>query len=165
MSPGKGSNSSILNNLNQHVDSSDVLFIVSGPAANDVQVASEAFNKRCKSKCLGRKKLNRNFHSKIIDAAEFVPSCDEPKCPKANKSGVSVKASEAITEKTSSNGIGRTFEENQTKRQHSSNRNRPMPRVSPPSKWKREVILRQMKNHRISSATMDMDSRSRHNVK
>ncbi len=167
MFPGMESNSNILNNLNAHVDSGDVLFVVSGNASNN-QLALEALNKRCKAKCPGRKKLNRSLHSKVVDASEFA-ICDEVQCSDASKNAradeisIKNKISEVVIEKRSENIIEQPagkFIEKKTKRLDGSNRIKIKPRGPPPvdSKWKREVILRQMKNHRVSSSSMDRRS-------
>lgn len=173
MSPARESSSTILNNLNRHVESGDFLFVVSGPAP-DSQDTSEAFHKRCKTKCQGRKKLNRNLHSKIIEASQFVAPCEEPQCPKAAKNigpsieadNVSVKnkVSEVLSQKRSENVTDKRSVELKPKRSDGSNRNRSRSRGPPPisdNKWRRQVILRQMKNHRVSSASMDSGSRQK----
>lgn len=153
----KKSNNNILNNLKDHVDTGDVLFVVSGESPNNQQ-AIDAFN-CCKSKCPGRRKLDRNLHSKVVDASEFEAVCDQPKCTTAKKyagkddKSVKNKVSEMKLEKGSKNAGGKKpkrFED-------PSNQNRKKTQGPPPAdkNRKREIILRQLKNHRVSTTSMD----------
>lgn len=150
----KKSNNNILNNLKDHVDSGDVLFVVSGDASNN-QHAIDEFN-CCKSKCAGRRKLDRNLHSKVVDASQFETLCDQPECTNAIK-----------LEKSSKNTIEQPVEnvtEKKPKRlDDRPNRNRNKHRGLPATdnKRRREIILRQMKNHRVSTTSMDDGSRQK----
>lgn len=167
MFPRKQSNSNILNNLKDHVDSGDVLFVVSGDAVNNQQ-AIAALNKRCKSKCPGRRKLNRDLHSKVVDASQFVAVCAEAQCAEPLKNvkieGSSMKnnASEMLSEKCSEKSIGQSVgRERKPKRLDDANRGRIKTRGPPPvdANWKRNVIQRQMKNHRVSTTFLDQGNR------
>lgn len=167
MSRRKQSNSNILNNLQDHVDSGDVLFVVSGNASKNQQ-AIEALNKRCKSKCPGRRKLNRDLHSKIVDASQFVAVCAEARCAELLKNekmdGTSIKndVSEMVSEKCSEKSVEKAVgREKKPKRLDDANRIRIKARGPPPvdKNWKRDVIQRQMKNHRVSTSFMDHGNR------
>lgn len=155
------SNSKILNNLKDHVDSGDVLFVVSGDASNNQQ-AIKALNERCKSKCPGRRKLDRNFHSKVVDASQFVAACKEAHCADTlsikKSEDISMKntTSEVISEKRSEGSVKKLRIENKPKRSDESNRIKIKSRGPPPSvdnDLKRKTILRQLKNHRVSSTS------------
>lgn len=146
----------ILNNLNDHVDSGDVLFVLSDGAAMENQIA-DVFNKKCRLKCPGRRKLNRNLHSKIIDASQFASICDEQQCPERKQqkalndmtTGKNPKAkpSEKSLDQTSKNSTSK-----KAKRKIPSNSSRIKTQGPPPiESFNRKKILQQMKNHTISS--------------
>lgn len=152
----KKSNNNILNNLKDHVDTGDVLFVVSGDAPNNQQ-AIDALN-CCKSKCPGRRKLDRNLHSKVVDASEFETVCDQPQCTIAKKyagkddRSVKNKVSEMKLEKGSKNA----GEKKPKRLEYPSNQSRKSQGPPPAdNNRKREIILRQLKNHRVSTTSMD----------
>lgn len=150
MSPDRRSNNNILNNLKDHVDSGDVLFVVSGEAPKSVQ-AIETLNKRCMTKCPGRRKLNRDLHSKIIDASQFVALCDEPNCSETKSKGENEMVLSTFSEKSIPK------QEKKLKRKDNISNPSKTKSVGPPpvdKNWKRNIILRQMKNHRISTTAM-----------
>lgn len=178
-------NTNILNNLKDHVESGDVLFVVSGDVPNNQQ-AGEPSNERC----LCRRKLDRNLHSKVVDALQFgaafealqssEPSNERcrPNCLCRSKvdrnlnskvvdaagqvgSGkISVKRSASMVKLK---GSGSTIEKPTRNTIEKKIRNRSKSRVQPPvdNYWRRKIILSQMKNHRISTATMDDGSRQK----
>lgn len=168
MSPDRQSNNNILNNLKDHVDSGDVLFVVSGDAPKNLQ-AIETLNKRFKSKCPGRRKLNRDFHSKVIDASQFVAICDEPQCSVTEnigendniKNNVSDMMLDTFSQKSTDKPIDHSLEKKLKKKGNISNPSRTRSRGPAPvdKNWRRKIILRQMKNHRISSTAMCDESR------
>lgn len=146
-------NNSILNNLKDHVDSGDVLFVVSGETFKNSQVA-EALNKRCSSKCPGRRKLNRNLHSKVVDASEFV-ACYEcsgkENCKTNDEMPLKKNSSEMLLSKSPVNNLKeKTLNRIKSQGAPTVDRNR-----------KRAIIMRQMKNHRISSTLSMMSDLSR----
>lgn len=162
MSPQKDSKTDILNNLKGHVDSADLIFVVSGDASNIPVVDEPA--KRCKTKCPGRK-FNRNLQGQIVDASQFAVTCAEAQCPKKTASdGASIVTSVVKTEKDAKS-VGKTMEAKHKRLNGPSGSNRSRMRGRGPTagdgKWKREVILRQMKNHRISSTSMDQKCRKK----
>lgn len=164
MHPIKRSNNNILNNLKDHVDTGDVLFVLSGDVSNNKQ-AIEALNKKCKSKCVGRRKLDQNLHSKVVDASQFVAVCED-QCADASKyggsDGTSMKknVSKKFSENSSRKGRA-NFVDTKPKRFDEPNRIKVKARGPPPvdGNWKRRIILSQMKNHRVSSTSMDDGSR------
>lgn len=164
----KKSDNNILNNLKDHVDSGDVLFVLSGDASTNKQ-AIEAFN-CCKLKCPGRRKLDRNLHSKVVNASQFEAVCDESQCNNVMKrvekdeKSIKNKVSEMKLEKSSMSTVGKSnLKEKKPKRLDPSNRVRIKSRGPPPAanNRKREIILRQMKNHRVSTTSMDDGSRQK----
>lgn len=164
MSPDKQSNDNILNNLKDHVDSGDVLFVVSGEAPKNLQ-AIEALNKRCRSKCPGRRKLNRDLHSKVIDVTQFI-LCDDPQCCETtNKEenendNIKSNVSDMILSTFSEKSVVKP--ERKLKRKDNISSQSRAKSLGPPPvdrNWRRKIILRQMKNHRISTTAMCNESR------
>ncbi|KAG4074854.1 hypothetical protein HA402_009279 [Bradysia odoriphaga] len=173
MSHKKESKTHILNNLKDDVDSGDLIFVVSGDASN---IPVDEPNKRCKSKCPGRK-FNRNLHGQTVDASQFVLTCKDTQCcgasTKTEPDGipVAITVEKPETDDVSvAKTVGKIIEtkhklssgpkgSNGTTLIHSTMKGR-RPTVGD-SKWKREVILRQMKNHRVSSTSMDQGSRKK----
>ncbi|KAJ6648943.1 hypothetical protein Bhyg_04175 [Pseudolycoriella hygida] len=151
MSRKRLSENSILKNLNDHVDSGDVLFVVTDGDSNNQQVIKD-LSQRCKSKCLGRRKLDRNLHNKVVDASQFVSICEEEKCGEINKSG---KNDDVSDKNNMRNNIQKSEKLSERMPELSSSTDNIRPQEPVDRNWKRKIILRQMKNHRISTASME----------
>ncbi|XP_037048726.1 uncharacterized protein LOC119083171 [Bradysia coprophila] len=168
MSPKKKNKSNTLNSLKDDVDSADLIFVVSGDTSN---IPVDEPNKRCKSKCPGRK-FNRNLHGQTVDASQFVVTCNDAQCGLASKKTEPDGIPDATTaEKPETDDVsiaktvGKIIETKHKRSSGPNGSNRCRMKVRGPtvgdSKWKREVILRQMKNHRISSTSLDQGSRQK----
>lgn len=162
MSPSKESKNNILNNLKDHVDSADLIFVVSGDASN---TPIDEPDKRCKSKCPGRK-FNRNLQGQIVDASQFVVACKDAQCslvakkPDEGSATVATTVGKSETDGISiSKTVGKIMESKQKRSSGPSGSIGSRMKSRGDSKWKREVILRQMKNHRVSSTSMDQGRR------